>query len=135
MTRDRKIQGLLKISLIVISFSFLILLPVFAKELPLLVSIPNLSDSHDGHRVAIFGWARSVETIKGRMGTNYIRVVIGEDDSSVTVFSSFPVFNILDRRIIVQGKYHKTGRFGGFFVDHFIVADDIVRDWGEVTEQ
>jgi len=116
--------------LAVMSVLFLMTLTIVAKELPLLVSVSELCEDHDGMRVTVMGWARSAEMQRGRMGSNYVKTEVGEGEKSITVFSTFPPYNILNNRVIVQGVYHHEGRFGGLLADHFIVADTVMRDWG-----
>ena len=116
--------------LAIISILFLMTLTILAKELPLLVHIGELNEAYDGKRVAVMGWARSAEMMQGRMGSHYVKTEVGEGGDSVTVFSRFPPYNIVNNRVIVQGVYHHRGRFGGFLADRFIVADTVMRDWG-----
>ncbi|MEO2054682.1 MAG: hypothetical protein ABGX83_05225 [Nitrospira sp.] len=100
-----------------------------ARELPVLVEVSDLGEEYDNQRVTVMGWARSAEAMRGRMGSNYVRATVGEGESEVTVFSDFPHYNIVNNRVIVQGVYHREGRFGGLLADHFIVADALIRDW------
>ncbi len=118
------------ICLAVISVLFLMTYTIIAKELPVLVDVSELSEAYDGKRVAVMGWARSAETKRGRMGSNYVETKLGEEDNSVTVFSSFPPYNIVNSRVIVQGVYHHHGRYAGFLADHYIVAEALMKDWG-----
>lgn len=109
---------------------FLITFNVFGKELPLLVDISELSAEHDGKRIVVMGWARSAETMRGRMGSQFVKTEIGEGEKSVTVYSDFPPYNIVNNRVIVQGIYHQGGRFGGLLAKpYFIVAESMVKDW------
>jgi len=117
------------ICLTVMSVLFLMTLTIVAKELPVLVNVSDLCEDHDGMRVAVMGWARSAELMRGRMGSNYVKTEVGEGTKSVIVFSSFPPYNIVNNRVIIQGIYHHQGRFGGLLADHFIVADTVMRDW------
>lgn len=104
-----------------------------AKELPLLLEVSELTQDHDGKRVAIMGWARSAETLQGRRGSNYVKTKVAIEDHSVTVFTDFPVYNVINRRVIVQGTYHVRGRYAGQLALHFIVAETLMRDWGEIN--
>ena len=116
-------------SLTAISILFLMTFTILAKELPLLVNIADLNDQYDGKRVVVMGWARSAETMRGRMGSQFVKTEIGEGENSVTVYSDFPPYNVVNNRVIVQGVYHVEGRFGGLSADHFIVADTVLREW------
>lgn len=118
------------VCLAVISVLFLMTYTVIARELPVLVDVSELGEAYDGKRVAVMGWARSAEILRGRMGSNYLKTELGEDGQIVTVFTAFPAFNIVNNRVIVQGVYHHHGRYGGLLADHFIVADALMRDWG-----
>jgi len=117
-------------SLTLISVLFLMTYTVLAKELPILVDISELSEAYDGKRVAVMAWARSAQHMRGRLGSEYVKTEIGEEETSVTVFSDFPPYNVVNNRVIVQGVYHHRGRYGGFLADHFIVADTVFREWG-----
>ena len=116
--------------LTVMSILFLMTLTILAKELPVLVNVSDLCEEYDGMRVTVMGWARSAEAVRGRMGSNFVKTEVGEGEKSVTVFSVFPPYNIVNNRVIIQGIYHHSGRFGGLLADHFIVADTVMRDWG-----
>ncbi len=129
MNNSKKIITLA--SLISISVLFLMTLTILARELPLLVDVSELGEEYDSKRVTIFGWARSAEIRRGRMGSDFVKTELGEGENTVTVFSSFSPYNIIDNRIIVQGVYHHEGRFGGLLARHFIVADAIIRDWDD----
>lgn len=118
------------VSLTLVSLLFLMTLTVVAKELPLLVDVSELCEEHDGKRVAVMGWARSTEVKRGRMGSQFVKTEVGEENVSVSVYSTFPQYNVLNNRVIIQGVYHHRGRFGGLLADHFIVADAVMRDWG-----
>ncbi len=118
------------IFLAVISVLFLMTFTAIARELPLLVDVSQLGEQYDGKRVAVMGWARSAEAQLGRMGSHYVKTELGEEEGAVSVFSSFPPFNVVNNRVIVQGVYHHSGRYGGKLADHFIVAETLVRDWG-----
>ncbi|MFQ5781379.1 MAG: hypothetical protein ACE5HN_11420, partial [Nitrospiria bacterium] len=120
-------------SLTVISILFLMTLTILARELPILVHVSELGKEYDNKRVAVMGWARSTEVMRGRMGSHFVKAEVGEGEDNVTVFSTFPHFNIVNNRVIVQGVYHHEGRFGGIPADHFIVADAVVRDWKETS--
>jgi len=102
-----------------------------AKELPLLVELSDLGETHDGMRVTIFGWVQSGEVRTGRRGSLYLDLVVGAGAHRITVVMAKPAANILNRRVIVQGIYHKEGSFGGHRKEHFIDAETIVRDWGD----
>ncbi len=125
--RHKLITG---ICLAVISVLFLMTYTIIAKELPILVDVSELSEAYDGKRVAVMGWARSAETLRGRMGSNYLKTELGKDGQIVTVFTAFPAYNIVNNRVIVQGVYHHHGRYGGYLAEHFIDADTLIRDWG-----
>jgi len=112
-----------------ISIFFLMTFTLLAKELPLLVDISELSEEYDGKRIVVMGWARSAEAMRGRMGSQFVKTEIGEGGNSVTVYSDFPPYNVVDNRVIVQGVYHISGRFGGLSADHFIVAETVMREW------
>jgi len=114
----------------VMSILFLMTFTILAKELPLLVDISELNAEYDGKRIVVMGWARSAEAMRGRMGSQFVKTEIGEGDVSVTVYSDFPPYNIVNNRVIVQGVYHIEGRFGGLSAEHFIVADTLLREWG-----
>ncbi|MFQ5597375.1 MAG: hypothetical protein ACE5GK_04915 [Nitrospiria bacterium] len=116
--------------LMVMSVLFLMTFTILAKELPLLVDISELSEEYDGKRIVVMGWARSAVSMRGRMGSQFVKTEIGEGDNSVTVYSDFPPYNVVNNRVIVQGVYHRSGRFGGYSADHFIVADTLLREWG-----
>ncbi len=118
------------VCLAVISVLFLMTYTIIAKELPVLVDVSELTQEYDGKRVAVMGWARSAETLRGRMGSNYVKTEVGDEVQSVTVFSVFPPYNVVNNRVIVQGVYHHEGRFGGQLARHFIVAEALMRDWG-----
>jgi len=83
------------VCLAVISVLFLMTYTIIAKELPVLVDVSELSEAYDGKRVAVMGWARSAETVRGRMGSNYLKTELGEDGTMVTVFTAFPAYNIV----------------------------------------
>ncbi|HIE66222.1 MAG: hypothetical protein ABGX83_06410 [Nitrospira sp.] len=102
-----------------------------ARELPLLVELSDLGDMHDGMRITIFGWVQSGEVKTGRRGSLYLDLIVGVGEDRVTVVMTKPASNILNRRVIVQGIYHKEGSFGGHQKEHFIDAETIVRDWGD----
>ncbi len=102
-----------------------------AKELPLLVELSDLGEVYDGKRITVFGWVKSTEVKTGRRGSLHLELIVGEGDHSVHVFTVRPVSHILNRRVIVQGIFHEHGRFAGHEKAHFIVAETIVRDWGE----
>ncbi len=127
MNKIKKI--LTVVCLTAVSVLFLMTYTIIAKELPVLVDVSELSEAFDGKRVAVMGWARSAETKRGRLGSNFVETKLGEDGQSVTVFSDFPPYNILNNRVIVQGVYHHQGRYAGMLADHFIVADTLMRDW------
>ncbi|MFQ5588732.1 MAG: hypothetical protein ACE5F7_07820 [Nitrospiria bacterium] len=118
------------VCLAVISVLFLMTYTIIAKELPVLVDVSQLNEEYDGKRVTVMGWARSAEVKRGRLGSNFVETEVGENGLSVTVFSDFPPYNIVNNRVIVQGIYHHHGRYGGLLADHFIVADALMRDWG-----
>lgn len=115
--------------LTVISILFLMTFTILAKELPILVDISELSEAHDGKRIVVMGWARSAEVMRGRMGSQFVKTEIAEDGDTVSVYSDFSPFNVVNNRVIVQGVYHISGRFGGLSADHFIVAETILREW------
>lgn len=102
-----------------------------AKELPLLLHVSELGEAYDNQRVVVMGWERSMAVKRGRMGSHYVSATVGVGDISVNVFSYFPHINLLNNRVIVQGIYHHSGRFGGIPAERFIVADAIIRDWEE----
>jgi len=104
---------------------------IIAKELPVLVKLSELDASFDGLRVTVFGWARSTEVKTGRRGSLHLKVIVGRGERNIVVFTIWPVHNIVDREVIVQGIYHSHGRFAGFEEKHFIVADTIIRNWEE----
>ncbi len=116
--------------LALISILFLMTFTILAKELPLLVDISELSEEYDGKRIVVMGWARSAHAMRGRMGSQFVKTEIGEGGDSVTVYSDFPPYNIVNNRVIVQGVYHIEGRFGGLSAEHFIVAETVLREWG-----
>lgn len=118
------------VCLAVISILFLMTYTIIAKELPILLEVSQLDESYSGKRVAVMGWARSAEALRGRRGSAYVRTELGEDGQSVTVFSDFPSYNIVNNRVIVQGVYHHHGWYAGYSADHFIVADTLMQDWG-----
>ncbi len=99
------------------------------KNLPEIVPISNLSTPWDNKRVAIFGYARSCEAMRGRLGSNNTKCIIVSDLGEVAVYAPFPVYGLAGNRVIVQGVYRESGRFGGLLADHFIVADALIRDW------
>ncbi|MFQ5580031.1 MAG: hypothetical protein ACE5FZ_05415 [Nitrospiria bacterium] len=103
----------------------------FAKELPLLVELSDLGETHDGKRVTVFGWVQSTEVKTGRRGSLHLELIVGEGDHTVKVFTIKPVSHVLNRRVIVQGIFHEYGRFAGHEKAHFIVAETIVRDWSD----
>lgn len=129
MNKDRKL-GLL-VAVIGLSSMFMLIWAanLFAKELPMLVPIESIEE-YDEHRVTVFGWVRSVEQKKGRLGSNFLEITIGEGDSEIKAYSIYPLYNILDHRVIVQGVYKRSGRFAGLLASNFISADAIVNDWG-----
>ncbi len=118
------------VCLAVISVFFLMVYTIIAKELPILVDVAELNETYDGKRVAVMGWAHSAETLRGRMGSNYLKTELGKNGQIVTVFTAFPAYNIVNNRVIVQGIYHYHGRYGGYLAEHFIDADTLMRDWG-----
>ncbi len=133
MSKDRKL-GLI-VTMVGLSSMFMVIWAanLFAKELPVLVPLANVAEYND-HRVTVFGWVRSVEKKRGRLGSTFLEITIGEGDSEITAYSIFPLYNILDRRVIVQGVYRESGRFGGLLASNFINAEAVVSDWGEVKE-
>jgi len=133
MNKDRKL-GLI-VAVIGLSSMFMVIWAanLFAKELPELVALENI-EAHDDHRVTVFGWVRSVELKKGRLGSNFLELTIGEGDSEIKAYSIFPLYNVLDHRVIVQGVYRKSGRFAGLLASNFISAEVIVNDWGPSTK-
>ncbi len=108
--------------------------PVFSKDLPRLVTISEASH-HDRERISVFAWVRSIEQKRGRMGSNYLEITLGEGESEIKAYSIFPVYNVLNRWVIVQGIYQQEGRFGGFLASNFIHADAIVTLWGREGER
>ncbi len=128
MNKMRKL--LTAVCLAVISVLFLMTYTIIAKELPVLVNVSELSEAYHGKRVAVMGWARSSEALRGRMGSHYLKTELGDEGQTVTVFTEFPAYNIVNNRVIVQGVYHHHGRYAGYLADHFIVADALMRDWG-----
>lgn len=118
------------VCLAVMSVLFLMTYTIIAKELPVLVNVSELNQDYDGKRVAVMGWARSAEILRGRMGSNYVKTEVGDEIQSVTVFTIFPLYGVINNRVIVQGVYHHQGRFGGQLAEHFIVAETLIRDWG-----
>lgn len=122
-------------SLVIISVLFLMTYTVLARELPLLLDVSELGEKYDNQRVAVMGWARSAMVIRGRMGSNFVSATVGEEEDEVTVFSDFPHYNLVNSRVIVQGVYHHTGRFGGLLAENFIVADAVIRDWGHASSK
>jgi len=105
-----------------------------AKDLPLLVALSDLGETHDGRRIAVFGWVRSAEVKTGRRGSLHLEIVVGEGEHSITVYSDRPVPNIVDREVIVQGVFHASGRFAGHPAEHYIVAEAIVRNWSDTEK-
>lgn len=120
----------LTLSAIVILLLLAIATMGFCRDLPLLVDIKSLGQEYDGKRVTVFGFGKSGLFLKGRMGSEHPGLLLVDTDGhSVEVFSAFPILNGIDRKVIVQGVYHLRGRLGGFHMDNFIIADQIVRDW------
>ena len=121
--------------IVAITVLFMLRSCVEAKELPELIQISDLGQSHNEKRVTIFGWVRDMKIGRGRMGSQFMRLVVGDGDSSVIVFMAARVpTNWYNTQVIAQGIYHESGRFGGNLADEFIIADAIVRDWGRVME-
>jgi len=102
---------------------------ILSKELPLLVDLSEISSHLDGKRITVFGYVRTAEVKTGRRGSLHLALVLGEGDYTVNVYIIRPVPNIINQPVIVQGVYHKQGRFAGRSLDHFIVAETIERDW------
>ena len=130
MTNDDKtrIKWLIGMAITMIAVS-LFVYTANGKELPEIVPISKLSTPWDNKRVAIFGYARSCEAMRGRLGSNYTKCVIGSDYGEVSVYWHLPVYGLVGNRVIVQGVYNNHGRYGGRLADHFIVADAVMRDW------
>ncbi len=105
--------------------------PSTAKELPLLVKLSEIDASFHKKRVTVFGWVRSAEVKTGRRGSLHLELLVGENDKTILVFITRPVYNVIGNEVIIQGIYHQHGRFAGFEQKHFIVADAIVRNWPE----
>lgn len=133
MSRDRKL-GLI-VTVLGISSMFMVIWAanLFAKELPALVPIEEIAQYNE-QRVTVFGWVRSVEQKRGRLGSNFLEITIGEGESEIKAYSTFPIYNILDHRVIVQGVYRESGRFAGLLAANFINAEAIINDWGEAKK-
>ena len=118
------------VCLAVISILFLMTYTIIAKELPVLLEVSQLDESYNGKRIAVMGWARSAEALRGRRGSAYVRTELGEEGQSVTIFSDFSPYpyNVVNHRVIVQGVYHHRGWYAGYLADHFIVADALMED-------
>lgn len=129
MSRDRKLATIITFAGILLVIVAVWVAGLFAKDLPVLVPLERIGSQYDSQRVSVFGWVRSVEVKKGRRGSDYVELVLGEGDATVNVYSLTPVYNILDAYVVVQGTYREEGRIAGFLADHFITAEIIVRDW------
>ncbi len=128
MVSEEKKSSIILVVILAV-FSVMILSMANGKELPQLVEISELSECCDNKRVVIIVYGRSSEAVRGRLGSTYAHTIVGEGQDDVIVYSTFPVFNMIGNKVIVQGVYHKEGRFGGLLMENFIVAEHIERYW------
>lgn len=106
------------------------------KELPLLVTVGDLSDNpdrYDGHRVVVTGYVRSMEVQIGRRGSEYVLLTLEESRSShskspLTVISITAPAVQKGHHALIQGIYRREGRQGGRPFHHFIDAEVILRE-------
>lgn len=117
------------VTLTLLFFIFAAYKTVYGRELPVLVEVNQLGEEYDGKRVVVSCWIHESKAIRGRMGGLYMDMLCAMAGSNVTVYSNKPLIPLVNKRVIVQGKYHLEGRYGGFDQEHFIAARHIIRDW------
>lgn len=130
MMNDNEIERFIKflIATAVMMFLFNVALAAFGREVPFVVPIRDLAENstaHDMERVTIIAYARSCEATRGRMGSNYIKCRMGEGDHEINAYADFPLYNAINKRLLIQGTYHHEGRFAGMLADHFIIAETV----------
>ncbi|MFQ5641600.1 MAG: hypothetical protein ACE5IR_26800 [bacterium] len=134
MSREKKQATVMTFTVFILMIGMIWVGGLFARDLPLLLPLDSIGPEYDEHRVSVFGWVRSVEVKRGRMGSTYSEIILGKGESKLKVYTMTPENYILNKQVIVQGTYRESGRFGGFPVDKHIVSEVIVRDWGAVKE-
>jgi hypothetical protein len=107
------------------------------KELPMLVSVGDLTadpDQYDGHRVVVTGSVRSLEIQRGRRGSEYIMLILEENTASASSGPSVSVVTLTlppvrqGHHALVQGVYHREGKQAGRTFEHFIDAEVILKE-------
>ena len=131
MSQDKKLGTIIMLTGMSVLFALIWVAGLFAKELPRLVPLEEVGKQYDTQRISVFGWVRSVEIKPGRMGSHYVELTLGEGDKTVKIITLNPVYNLLDRHVIVQGTYKAFGHIGGIPLENYISAEYIERDWQE----
>jgi len=106
-----------------------------ARELPVTATVDDISshpERYDGSRVFVSGKVRSTRVAQGRMGSNFLAMVLEEAPPDVSKSSSVQVFSLtvspfeIGSLVSVQGTYHHRGFYGGWPYDNFISAQAII---------
>jgi len=134
MSQDKKLGTLVMLAGLSALFVFIWAAGLFAKELPMLVPLEEIGQQHNAQRVSVFGWVRAVEIKPARMGSRYLELTLGEEESTVKIVTLAPVHNILDTHVLVQGTYKAFGHIGGIPLENYISAEYIERDWDKSSE-
>jgi hypothetical protein len=90
-------------------------------------------DEFDGKEVRVSGQVRSINSERGKRGSEYLAIVIeetqgapNEDPETIKVFIYYAPRIKKGSSIIVSGTYHKWGHWGGSEQEHFIEAKKII---------
>jgi len=135
MSQDKKLGTLIMLAGVSALFMLIWVAGLFAKDLPVLVPLEEIGQQYNAQRVSVFGWVRSVEVKPGRMGSHYVELTLGEGKATLKIVTLNPVYNMLDRRVVVQGTYKAFGYVSGIPLENYISAEYIERDWSESQSQ
>lgn len=111
--------------------------PAVPKELPETVTAAQLraeAERFDDRRVVVIGRIQSIESGRGRRGSEYLVVVVADpvverepNPETVRVFTYARPPAAAGGTVLVQGTYHRQGRVAGLAFEHFIEAEAILR--------